>query len=196
MDPYNTPCKGSEIDPAMDVGPQQLQSHPNPVTLCSHLPVAENLLPPISNAITAQWDLDGVLALSLQTGYAGSRDRMDKGSMSALTMKPVLRKAFCARYVYSCLITWPAGSQCSLQYYIEAVHKTINADGIPMEFGKVWNHTYPGPWIREPSPVRLLISIVNWFPAEACWGDEIGIWPGSTLWNTFGWQNIRNHRQK
>lgn len=100
MDPCNTPCKGSEIDLAMDVGPQQLQSHPNPVTLYSRLPVAENLLPLILNAITAQWDLDGVLALSLQTDCAGSRDRMGKGSMSVLTMRPGLRKAFCAKYVY------------------------------------------------------------------------------------------------
>ena len=111
MDPCNTPCKDSEIDLAMDVGPQQLRSHPNPVTLYSHLPVVGDLLPLISYAITAQWDLDGVLALSLRTGYAGSRDRMDKGSMSVLTMRPVPRKAFCAKYVHSCLITWSAGSQ-------------------------------------------------------------------------------------
>lgn len=67
--------------------------------------------------------------------------------------KGVLRKV-CILLPY----TLYAGSQSLQQYYIEAVNKTINADGIPMEFGKVWNHTYPGPWIREPLPVRLLIS--------------------------------------
>lgn len=26
---------------------------------------------------------------------------------------------------------------------------TINADGVPNKWGKVFNQTYPGPWLRK-----------------------------------------------
>jgi hypothetical protein len=38
-------------------------------------------------------------------------------------------------------------------YYLNVTDESINADGLPFIEGKIFNKTYPGPWI------------------EACWGD-------------------------
>ncbi|KAK3367446.1 multicopper oxidase-domain-containing protein [Lasiosphaeria ovina] len=51
--------------------------------------------------------------------------------------------------------TWPPG--VVRRYYMEVDHKPINADGIINPDGKLFNKTYPGPWIK------------------ACWGDEIHV---------------------
>lgn len=62
------------------------------------------------------------------------------------------------------------------QYYLEASDKEINADGVLNKGGKVFNNTYPGPWIREfpyiDCPSFWMADLV---PSEACWGDELGI---------------------
>lgn len=42
------------------------------------------------------------------------------------------------------------------QYYLEASRMDINADGVVNPYGKVFNKTYPGPWIR-----RLLSAILS-----------------------------------
>ncbi|TAQ86576.1 hypothetical protein B7494_g5097 [Chlorociboria aeruginascens] len=61
-------------------------------------------------------------------------------------------------------------------YYIEVDDTPINADGIINPDGKVFNNTYPGPWI------------------EACWGDILNITVKNNLrWNgtTIHWHGIR-----
>ncbi|KAK3387770.1 multicopper oxidase-domain-containing protein [Podospora didyma] len=74
--------------------------------------------------------------------------------------------------------TWPPG--ITRKYYLEVDHWTINADGIDNPDGKLFNGTYPGPWIK------------------ACWGDLIEVtvknklryngttvhWHGLRMWNT------------
>lgn len=36
-----------------------------------------------------------------------------------------------------------------LQYELEVANMTINADGVPNPWGKVFNQQYPGPWIGK-----------------------------------------------
>lgn len=40
---------------------------------------------------------------------------------------------------------------------------TINADGVPQKYGKVFNQTYPGPWIRKLFTPAILSSSANLF---------------------------------
>lgn len=56
--------------------------------------------------------------------------------------------------------------------------QTINADGVPNPDGKVFNNTYPGPWI------------------QACWGDTIQITVINKLQyngTTIHWHGLRQH---
>lgn len=36
-----------------------------------------------------------------------------------------------------------------LQYELNVTHMKIDADGVPNPWGKVFNNSYPGPWIGK-----------------------------------------------
>lgn len=38
---------------------------------------------------------------------------------------------------------------------------TIDADGVPNKWGKVFNQTYPGPWIRKSLLSASLLSMAD-----------------------------------
>ena len=40
---------------------------------------------------------------------------------------------------------------------------TINADGVPNKWGKVFNQSYPGPWLRMSSILYLRYHLVMLF---------------------------------
>lgn len=74
---------------------------------------------------------------------------------------------------YSPLFTDPY-----LQYWLVVDNKTINGDGIDNPYGKVFNQTYPGPWIK------------------ACWGDLIRVHVTNKLrynGTTVHWHGIRQN---
>jgi len=67
-------------------------------------------------------------------------------------------------------------SDSAAKYTLFVSEKTINADGVPNPDGKVFNNTYPGPWI------------------QACWGDTIHITVINNLTyngTTIHWHGIR-----
>lgn len=69
---------------------------------------------------------------------------------------------------------WPVG--ITRKYYLELSNMTLNQDGVAMKQGKVFNQTYPGPWIR------------------ACWGDELEITIKNKLpdnGTTIHWHGLR-----
>lgn len=69
---------------------------------------------------------------------------------------------------------WPEG--ITREYYLEVSNMTINGDGIPNFEGKVFNQTYPGPWI------------------QACWGDTIKVTIKNKLrynGTTIHWHGLR-----
>ncbi|OCL06707.1 laccase-like multicopper oxidase [Glonium stellatum] len=71
-------------------------------------------------------------------------------------------------------IDFPEG--ITREYYLELDKMTINGDGIDNTEGKVFNQTYPGPWI------------------QACWGDIIKITVKNNLrynGTTIHWHGIR-----
>lgn len=73
----------------------------------------------------------------------------------------------------------------------------IDADGIENPGGKVFNKTYPGPWIREfPLTPRSLFPNTYHIPTEACWGDEIGMDTLQTPVKKCYLTLIRGYRQK
>ena len=49
-------------------------------------------------------------------------------------------------------------------------------DGFKNLDGKVFNGTYPGPWIRE-SYIQVVVLVIRTdrMLSEACWGDDLGI---------------------
>ncbi|KAK7409407.1 hypothetical protein QQX98_008416 [Neonectria punicea] len=64
------------------------------------------------------------------------------------------------------------------EYYLEVDNMTINGDGIDNREGKVFNQTYPGPWI------------------QACWGDLIRITVKNKLQyngTTIHWHGLRQN---
>ncbi|KAH7150181.1 multicopper oxidase-domain-containing protein [Dactylonectria estremocensis] len=64
------------------------------------------------------------------------------------------------------------------EYYLEVDNMTINGDGIDNQEGKVFNQTYPGPWI------------------QACWGDLIRITVKNKLrynGTTIHWHGLRQN---
>ena len=50
---------------------------------------------------------------------------------------------------------WPKGILRTFE--LNVTEKHLDLDGVVMKWGKVFNDSYPGPWI------------------EACWGDEIEV---------------------
>ncbi|KAF5013303.1 hypothetical protein FDECE_682 [Fusarium decemcellulare] len=63
-------------------------------------------------------------------------------------------------------------------YWLEVNNKTINGDGIDNKEGKVFNNTYPGPWI------------------QACWGDLIRVHVTNKLrynGTTIHWHGLRQN---
>ncbi|KAM5346271.1 hypothetical protein ACJ41O_009276 [Fusarium nematophilum] len=64
------------------------------------------------------------------------------------------------------------------EYYLEVSNMTINGDGVDNPQGKVFNQTYPGPWIK------------------ACWGDLIRITVKNKLpynGTTIHWHGLRQN---
>ncbi|EWZ94633.1 hypothetical protein FOWG_04859 [Fusarium oxysporum f. sp. lycopersici MN25] len=64
------------------------------------------------------------------------------------------------------------------EYWLVVDNKTINGDGIDNPYGKVFNQTYPGPWIK------------------ACWGDLIRVHVTNKLrynGTTIHWHGIRQN---
>ncbi|KAL8929073.1 MAG: hypothetical protein Q9172_000616 [Xanthocarpia lactea] len=62
------------------------------------------------------------------------------------------------------------------KYTLTADEMNINADGVPMPYGKVFNKQYPGPWI------------------QACWGDTLEITVKNNLsfnGTTIHWHGLR-----
>lgn len=49
----------------------------------------------------------------------------------------------------------------------------ISPDGVTMEHGKVFNRTYPGPWIGKRN-IQIISRRRLTLLAEACWGDWLG----------------------
>ena len=69
---------------------------------------------------------------------------------------------------------WPIG--IVRDYELNVTRKYLNNDGVGMEWGKVFNDQYPGPWI------------------QACWGDTIRVKVNNFLeWNgtTIHWHGLR-----
>lgn len=69
-------------------------------------------------------------------------------------------------------------TEACLQYWLVVDNKTINGDGIDNPYGKVFNQTYPGPWIK------------------ACWGDLIRVHVTNKLrynGTTIHWHGIRQN---
>ena len=70
---------------------------------------------------------------------------------------------------------WPNGT--TRYYTLEITDMTINADGVPMPNGVVFNKTYPGPWI------------------QACWGDTVVVTVKNRIskynGTTIHWHGIR-----
>ncbi len=69
---------------------------------------------------------------------------------------------------------WPTGIKRS--YVLDVSEMALAPDGVCMPYGKVFNGSYPGPWI------------------QACWGDEIEITVRNNLWyngTTIHWHGLR-----
>ncbi len=66
--------------------------------------------------------------------------------------KGVTRKVYYSR---SCDLVKGTVTDIS-QYHLDVVNMTIDADGVPNKWGKVFNYTYPGPWLREFIPIVLI----------------------------------------
>ena len=69
---------------------------------------------------------------------------------------------------------WPQGTKRS--YTLDVSEMALSPDGVCMPHGKVFNGSYPGPWI------------------QACWGDEIEITVRNNLWyngTTTHWHGLR-----
>ena len=69
---------------------------------------------------------------------------------------------------------WPTGIKRS--YVLDVSEMALAPDGMSMLHGKVFNGSYPGPWI------------------QACWGDEIEITVRNNLWyngTTIHWHGLR-----
>ncbi|KAK4223679.1 multicopper oxidase-domain-containing protein [Podospora fimiseda] len=65
------------------------------------------------------------------------------------------------------------------EYLLEITDKAINADGLIMPEGKIFNNTYPGPWI------------------EACWGDTVRITVVNKMKHngtSIHWHGVRQNR--
>ena len=68
---------------------------------------------------------------------------------------------------------WPTGIK--RKYILDVAEMTLAPDGVAMP-GKVFNGSYPGPWI------------------QACWGDEIEVTIRNNLWyngTTIHWHGVR-----
>ncbi|KAG8532519.1 uncharacterized protein KY384_002396 [Bacidia gigantensis] len=71
-------------------------------------------------------------------------------------------------------IRWPQGT--TRKYTLDVAEMALAPDGVCMAHGKVFNGSYPGPWI------------------QACWGDDIEITVRNNLWyngTTIHWHGIR-----
>ncbi|KAL8823326.1 MAG: hypothetical protein Q9191_005957 [Dirinaria sp. TL-2023a] len=69
---------------------------------------------------------------------------------------------------------WPTGIK--RKYVLDVSEMALAPDGVCMPHGKVFNGSYPGPWI------------------QACWGDEIEITVRNNLWyngTTIHWHGLR-----
>ncbi|KAJ3524320.1 hypothetical protein NM208_g12103 [Fusarium decemcellulare] len=70
--------------------------------------------------------------------------------------------------------SWPEG--ITREYYLEVEEMPIDGDGVINPYGKVFNQTYPGPWI------------------QACWGDIIKVTVKNKLrynGTTIHWHGLR-----
>ncbi|KAL8770526.1 MAG: hypothetical protein Q9209_003782 [Squamulea sp. 1 TL-2023] len=81
------------------------------------------------------------------------------------------------------------------KYTLTADELNINADGVPMPYGKVFDKKYPGKWIRKP-PVLFLPALPSEtnVHAEACWGDTLEITVKNNLrfnGTTIHWHGLR-----
>ena len=64
------------------------------------------------------------------------------------------------------------------KYVLDVSEMALSPDGVCMPHAKVFNGSYPGPWI------------------QACWGDDLEITVRNHLWNneaTIHWYGIRQH---
>ena len=72
--------------------------------------------------------------------------------------------------------TWPKGT--TRKYTLDVSEMALSPDGVCMPHAKVFNGSYPGPWI------------------QACWGDDLEITVRNHLWyngTTIHWHGIRQH---
>ena len=71
---------------------------------------------------------------------------------------------------------WPKGT--TRKYTLDVSEMALAPDGVCMPHAKVFNGSYPGPWI------------------QACWGDDLEITVRNHLWHngtTIHWHGIRQH---
>lgn len=118
----------------------------------------ENPGPYPLSAITQPWEMTGPLARRQKIEDAGSRVRQVREDLILTQItKTKLRKGSLAAYCYPI-----PGAHIMmvnlLQYTLDVTNMTINADGILMKEGKVFNQSYPGPWIRRFFNPGFLIS--------------------------------------
>lgn len=114
--------------------------------------------PATLSAITQLWEKAGTLARRTKIEDAGSRVRQVREDLILTRItKMKLRKGSPAKYCY--LIPGAYIMMVNLlQYTLDVTNMTINADGMVMPYGKVFNKTYPGPWIRRFFTPATLLS--------------------------------------
>lgn len=100
-------------------------------------------------AITPPWEPVGALAPMLETEDAGSRGQVAKDLTSTRITNSMPQKVSLAKYCYTFPDVYFIMMIDQLQYILDVANKTINADGVENKWGKVFNDTYPGPWIRK-----------------------------------------------
>lgn len=111
------------------------------------------------SATTEPCQRAGNFAPAKQTEDAGSEGRQVREDLILTRItKTKLQKESPVEYFYPIPDVYIFMTINLLQYTLNVTESVIDADGVLMPYGKVFNNIYPGPWIRRFfNPTILLL---------------------------------------